>query len=75
MPSPSFIRKAVCMSPYDARKQKNNQPPKSGIRRTLEGVLERLREGLDSLADGFRPQPQPVPIPIPIDRPRSPRSR
>lgn len=58
------------MSPEDARKQKNHQPTKGGLRRTLEGVLERLREGLDSLLDGFRPQPQPVPIPVPTRRPR-----
>ncbi len=70
MSLPSPIRKAsLFMSPDDASKQKNRQQPKPGLRRTLEGVLERLREGLEELADGLRPQPQPVPIPIPVRRP------
>jgi hypothetical protein len=58
------------MSPEYNRKQKNQQP-KSGFRRTLDGVLERLREGLEDLAEGLRPaQPQPIPIPVPVNRPR-----
>ncbi len=58
------------MSPEDTRKQKNRQR-KPGFREVLDGVLERLREGLDGLAEGLRPaQPQPVPIPIPVRRPR-----
>jgi hypothetical protein len=59
------------MSPEDARKQKNRPQQKSGLKRTLEGVLERLREGLEELANGLIPaQPQRVPIPIPVRRTR-----
>lgn len=63
------------MSPDETRKQKGHPQQKNGLRRTLEGVLERLREGLDELGEGLRPdRPQPVPIPIPIPV-RQPRRR
>ena len=59
----------------DNRKQKGPQT-KQGLKRTLEGIIERLREGLDELAEvlerGLRPsEPQPIPIPVPTRRPRS----
>jgi hypothetical protein len=63
-------QKGMYMSPEDNRKQKSHPQNKTGFKRTLEGVLERLRDGLDELAEGLRPRPQPVPIPVPIDRPR-----
>lgn len=57
------------MSLEEARKQKNQPQHKDG--NPLEGILERLREGLDELLNGLKPaQPQPVPIPIPIEYPR-----
>ncbi len=59
------------MSPDDVHKQKNHRQPKPGLKQVLEGVLERLREGLNDIAEGLRPQePQPIPIPIPVQRPR-----
>lgn len=39
-----------------------------GVQRTLEGILERLRQGLEELAGQLAQRPQPVPIPIPVQR-------
>lgn len=59
------------MDTKDSRKPKSYPQPKQGLKHTLEGVLDRLREELDELASGFRPKdPQLVPIPIPVQRPR-----
>ncbi len=60
------------MNSDENRKQKSlPQKNSSGLQRTLQGLLERLREGLDTMAKGLRPeQPQPVPIPIPVYRPK-----
>ena len=62
------------MSPEETRKDKHRQQ-KPGFKRTLEGIVERLREGLEELGEdlgrGLRPaRPQPIPIPIPALRPR-----
>lgn len=46
------------------KKRKNDVHP--GFQRSLEGILERLRRGLEELANSLAPsQPQPQPIPIP----------
>ncbi len=63
------------MSLDDVRKQKARPQPKSGLKQTLEGALERLGEELDRIAEGIRrglepARPQPVPIPVPVNRPR-----
>lgn len=59
------------MSPEDVRKKQNHPQPKRGLKQVLEGVVERLREGMEELARGLNPQePQPVPIPVPVNRPR-----
>lgn len=57
------------MNPEDRSKHKPHPQQKTGLTQALEGVLERLREGLDELADGLRPQqPQRVPVPVPVRR-------
>lgn len=62
--------KGKIMNPDDTRKRKNHPQAGKGLKEALEGVLERLREELDELAQGLRPrQPQPVPIPVPVRRP------
>ncbi len=55
------------MSPADQTRPKAN-PPRPGIEKTLDGILERLRQGLEELAGRLspgRPQPQPIPVPLP----------
>lgn len=47
------------------RKKRPSQP---GLQRTLEGILERMREELDRLLPAPRRDPIPVPIPIPNRR-------
>jgi hypothetical protein len=60
------------MNPGNSRKQKQQPHGKTGIKQVLEGILDRLREGLDELADELRPrQPEPIPIPVPVRRPGS----
>ena len=57
------------MSPEEFRKQKSRPQPKTGLKQALEGVVERLREGLEEIARGLNAaQPQRVPIPIPVNR-------
>ena len=59
------------MSPEERMKNKKaSQRP--GLQRALEGILERLRQGLEELANELsnRPQPQPIPIPLPSQRRR-----
>jgi len=59
------------MSPDTNSKSKKRRQSQDKLNRTLEELLERLRKGLDNLADGLRsPGPQPVPIPIPARRSR-----
>lgn len=58
------------MSQEDVRKQQRQGGQKSGVKQVLDGVVERLREGLEEILDGLRAKPQPVPIPIPVNRPR-----
>ena len=57
------------MSPlYDDKKKKRSKSP---FQRMLEGILDRLREGMEEIAQGLNPQrPQPQPIPIPVNRRR-----
>ena len=43
-------------------------PSQPGLQRTLEGILERMREELDRLLPAPRRDPIPVPIPIPNRR-------
>jgi hypothetical protein len=58
------------MSKDDVRKQKGQARKESGVKETLEGMLDRLREGLEEILGSLRPsQPQPVPIPV-YNRPR-----
>lgn len=57
------------MSPEESRKQQNKQRP--SLPRVIEDLLERLREGLEQVAEELRPrEPQPVRIPVPVERPR-----
>jgi hypothetical protein len=51
--------------------RKNKKPAKPDIQRTLEGLLERMREELDKLL----PHPQRIPVPIPIPVPHNRRRR
>jgi hypothetical protein len=75
---PQFFRgcsqpeqKGSKMTADDIRKNKNHPEMKPGLKRTLQGILERLKEGMDEIADGLRPaNPQRVPIPLPVWRPR-----
>lgn len=60
------------MSPDERRKNKK-AGPFPGFQRALEGILERLRQSLEELANELtpnRPQPQPIPIPLPTQRRR-----
>ncbi len=54
------------MSPDNQVKNKK-QPEKPGFQRALEDLLERLRRGMEELANPLnpnRPQPQPIPVPV-----------
>ena len=57
----------------DDRKKNKKAGPFPGFQRALEGILERLRQGMEELANELsqnRPQPQPIPIPLPTQRRR-----
>jgi hypothetical protein len=42
-----------------------------GLQRALEGILERLRQGLEEIANGLNGnRPEPIPLPVPVDRRR-----
>lgn len=57
------------MSPSTSKK--NQQPSRQGLQGALEGILDRLRQGLEEIARGLNnDRPQPVPIPVPADRRR-----
>jgi len=45
---------------------------RQGLQRALEGILERLRQGLEEIANGLNNnrRPEPIPLPIPVDRRR-----
>jgi hypothetical protein len=59
------------MSPDPVDKQKRYPQPRKGLKNALEGIVERLRDGLQGIADGLRSErPQRVPIPVPVYRPR-----
>jgi len=63
-------REVANMSPNDVRKQKDQSQARSGLKHTLEEILEHLRDGLDKIGEGLNPsRPQPVPIPVPTRRP------
>lgn len=49
-----------------------NQPKhKRPLKRSLDHILERLREGMENLVDGLQTvRPQPVPIPVPVRKTR-----
>jgi hypothetical protein len=57
------------MNPLDDDKKKKRSKPT--LQRVLEGILDRLREGMEEIAQGLNPsRPQPQPIPIPVNRRR-----
>jgi hypothetical protein len=59
------------MGTADTRKNKKNPGP--GLRRSVDELLERLRQGLDQLFPQPEPQRVPVPIPVPLPRRRTRR--
>lgn len=59
------------MSPDNKANAK--KPSRPDLQRTLEGILERLRHGMDGLLDSLvrgRTEPQPIPVPIPVPVPQ-----
>lgn len=49
------------------RDRKTKKDSKPSLQRTVEGILERMRDDLLGMLDGLKyPQQQPVPIPIPV---------
>ncbi|GAP07330.1 MAG TPA: hypothetical protein DEQ80_03435 [Anaerolinea thermolimosa] len=55
--------------PQENQVKKPGRNSRHGMQRTLEGILERLRQGLEELAGQLTQRPpQPVPIPIPVHR-------
>lgn len=54
--------------PQENQGKKARRNPQPGVQRTLEGILERLRQGLEELAGQLAQRPQPVPIPVPVHR-------
>ena len=57
------------MSPSQNKGKQNRSS--QGLQQTLEGILERLRQGMEEIMKGMNPnRPQPVPIPIPLERRR-----
>lgn len=56
------------MSPSSKDKPSRSR---QGLQGALEGILERLRQGLEEIARGLsNDRPQPVPIPVPTERRR-----
>jgi hypothetical protein len=49
-------------------KGKNKKPAKSGLERSMEGMLERIREALEKLVPNPQPTPVPIPVPVPTRR-------
>jgi hypothetical protein len=57
------------MSPSQSKDKQARS--RQGLQRALEGILERLRQGVEEIAKGLNPnRPQPVPIPIPVEQRR-----
>ena len=54
----------------DGKSKKHNKP---SLQRTVEGILEQMRDDLQGLVDSLtprKPQPAPIPIPSPVYRRR-----
>jgi hypothetical protein len=47
-------------------KGKNKRSPRPGLQRSVNELLDRLRDGLDQLFPIPQPQRVPVPIPLPL---------
>jgi hypothetical protein len=51
------------MTKDEISKQKRRPQQKTDLKRTLQGILERMREGMEELTGGLQPVRQPIPIP------------
>jgi hypothetical protein len=59
-------RKEAHMSTAD-RDRKSKKDNKPSLQRTVEGILERMRDDVLGLLNGLKtPQRQPIPVPIPV---------
>jgi hypothetical protein len=52
------------MRQAEKRKEKKGVQEPASLPELIQEVLERMREGVDALTQGLRPQPQPIPIPV-----------